>query len=109
MRQYRSLPDARRMHLSDTKRGGGGVSIVRDVRYAKADRAVMDIYLPRGVQFSDDMAGNQLAAAAAAVAAAEASNQHQHPVALFVHGGVWAVGEKWQFAPMVGRCSLEPG
>jgi len=27
-------------------------------------------------------------------------------VALFVHGGVWAVGEKWQFAPMVGQCRL---
>jgi acetyl esterase/lipase len=28
-------------------------------------------------------------------------------VALFVHGGVWAVGEKWQFAPMASRLAEE--
>ena len=30
-----------------------------------------------------------------------------HPVALFIHGGVWAVGEKWQFAPMAHRLAEE--
>ena len=31
-----------------------------------------------------------------------------HPVALFIHG-VWAVGEKWQFAPMAHRLAEEGG
>ena len=43
MRTHRSLPDAR------APAGRDGVSIARDVRYADAPRAVMDIYLPRGV------------------------------------------------------------
>jgi acetyl esterase/lipase len=48
----------------------------RDVRYDVGERCVMDIYVPANAQ--------------------DASA----PVALFIHGGVWAAGEKWQFSPL---------
>lgn len=126
MRQHRRLPDAR-VRLGSTDRGGiddvnenqggSGVSIVRDVRYAGAERAVMDIYLPRGAALSDEVAGAPGAAAAAdgrvtrngggGVVRARDADGEGLPVALFVHGGVWAVGEKWQFAPMASRLAEE--
>jgi hypothetical protein len=71
MRQHRRLPDAR-VVLGASDDACAGVSIVRDVRYAAADRAVMDIYLPPGVQLSDEVALGDRIAAAAADAAADA-------------------------------------
>lgn len=54
-----------------------GVTMSRDVRYDEGERCVMDVYVPAGL-------GEGTSA----------------PVCLFVHGGVWASGEKWQFSPM---------
>ncbi|KAK9804327.1 hypothetical protein WJX72_007043 [[Myrmecia] bisecta] len=65
-----------------------GVSMVQDVRYGPQPRNVMDIYLP---------------ATSTPSAASPAGKQGAVPVALFCHGGVWAMGEKWQFAPMALR------
>lgn len=56
----------------------------RDVRYDVGERCVMDIYAPDGVEGKEDA-----------------------PVALFVHGGVWASGEKWQFSPMATALAKE--
>lgn len=53
------------------------VHVVRDVQYGAGARNNMDIYLPPR--------GNSKAA---------------YPVALFCHGGVWAAGAKWHYAPM---------
>ena len=92
MRQHKRLPDAVKGASLDT-----GVSIARDVRYADAPRAVMDIYLPPGVSLTDEIAAD----------AAPDAAKDGCPVALFVHGGVWAVGEKWQFAPMASRLAEE--
>ena len=122
MRQHRRLPDAVSRGRADAP---AGVSIVRDVRYADAPRAVMDVYLPAGVALEDAVPSaaaspprraerNRPSNAAAAAAAASPSNSNPDetasdglPVALFVHGGVWAVGEKWQFAPMASRLAEE--
>ena len=123
MRQHRRLPDAVSRGRADAP---VGVSIVRDVRYADAPRAVMDVYLPAGVALEDAVPSaaaspaprraerNRPSNAAAAAAAASPSNSNPDetasdglPVALFVHGGVWAVGEKWQFAPMASRLAEE--
>ena len=92
MRQHKRLPDAVKGASLDT-----GVSIARDVRFADAPRAVMDIYLPPGVSLTDEIAAD----------AAPDAAKDGCPVALFVHGGVWAVGEKWQFAPMASRLAEE--
>ena len=92
MRQHKRLPDAVKGASLDT-----GVSIARNVRYADAPRAVMDIYLPPGVSLTDEIAAD----------AAPGAAKDGCPVALFVHGGVWAVGEKWQFAPMASRLAQE--
>ena len=54
----------------------GPVAVDRAVRYADAPRCLVDVYVPGG-------------AGAAA-----------RPTVLFVHGGVWASGERWQYAPL---------
>jgi len=57
------------------------VSMSRDVRYDVGERCVMDIYVP--------------------------ANARDAPVALFIHGGVWAAGEKWQFSPLAEHLAHE--
>ena len=108
MRTHRSLPDAR------APAGRDGVSIARDVRYADAPRAVMDIYLPRGVSIDDaaravsETVSETVSESTTATTPRDSSPADDKlPVALFVHGGVWAVGEKWQFAPMASRLAEE--
>eukprot|EP00271_Cylindrocystis_brebissonii_P017054 TRINITY_DN4270_c0_g1_i1.p1 TRINITY_DN4270_c0_g1~~TRINITY_DN4270_c0_g1_i1.p1 ORF type:complete len:840 (+),score=138.57 TRINITY_DN4270_c0_g1_i1:101-2620(+) len=59
-------------------------SIVRDVRYGERHRNVLDVYLPNGAP-----AGSL------------------RPVVVFVHGGVWASGDKWQYSPLGVRCANE--
>jgi acetyl esterase/lipase len=126
LRQHKKLPDA--LARSNDETHVNEVSIARNVRYADSPRAVMDVYLPRGVSLADEFALDAegrvvdatLAAPSSSSSAAangeddplgtRATNAGQtptHPVALFIHGGVWAVGEKWQFAPMAHRLAEE--
>lgn len=46
----------------------------------------MDVYVPE-----------------AAGPAAEGGGLSGAPVALFCHGGIWAHGERWHYAPMASR------
>ncbi len=62
----RSLPRADK----SSNDGGFGVAILRDVAYGSGERTVLDIYVP-------------------------SSRKEALPVVFFVHGGVWASGEKW--------------
>ena len=59
------------------------VSIRRDVRYGKNNRNHMDIYVP-----GTDESGSGDEA------------KSKFPIALFCHGGVWASGSKWHYAPL---------
>ncbi|KAK9840822.1 hypothetical protein WJX81_007272 [Elliptochloris bilobata] len=83
-RTYRSVPSG----VGGV--GGGAVRLVRDVRYGERPRNVLDLYLP-------PTAGPTGGTGMEAVPSAGA------PVALFCHGGVWASGEKWHYAPMAVR------
>ena len=134
LRQHKKLPDA--LARSDDGAHIREVSIARNVRYADSPRAVMDVYLPRGVSLADEFAldaDGRVVDAVATKASVETSGfpekknkndsydsddgleraleslatKPDHPVALFIHGGVWAVGEKWQFAPMAHRLAEE--
>lgn len=127
LRQHKKLPDA--LARSDDGAHVREVSIARNVRYADSPRAVMDVYLPRGVSLADEFAldaDGRVVDAVATKASVETSGGENdsdaglreraleslatkpgHPVALFIHGGVWAVGEKWQFAPMAHRLAEE--
>ena len=123
LRQHKKLPDA--LARSDDGAHVREVSIARNVRYADSPRAVMDVYLPRGVSLADEFAldaDGRVVDAVATEASVETSGGEKrnendsfeslatkpgHPVALFIHGGVWAVGEKWQFAPMAHRLAEE--
>jgi len=80
---YRALKTHRRLPRTSERDAASGVTMSRDVRYDDGERCVMDIYVPEG-----------LSGASA-------------PVALFVHGGVWASGEKWQFSPMATALARE--
>ncbi|KXZ41379.1 hypothetical protein GPECTOR_510g480 [Gonium pectorale] len=75
--------------------GRDGVAVQRGVSYGPAARNTLDVYVP-------------LPAAAAAASAAGASaggggGGGGLPVVFFVHGGVWASGETWQYAPLAAR------
>lgn len=62
------------------------VSIVHNKKYGSAStRNVMDIYVPAGCNLE----------------------HHNHPVVLFVHGGVWATGSKWHYSPLATRLAEE--
>jgi hypothetical protein len=54
LRQHKKLPDA--LARSDDGAHVREVSIARNVRYADSPRAVMDVYLPRGVSLADEFA-----------------------------------------------------
>jgi acetyl esterase/lipase len=72
---YRSLPTpATPTAMTPT------VTLDRGVRYGSAPRAVADVYLPPALSFTP--------------AAAPAR------CVVFVHGGVWAAGEAWHYAPL---------
>jgi acetyl esterase/lipase len=68
------------------------VSIRRDVRYGKNNRNHMDIYVPAT---SENCPGDQ--------------EKYKFPIALFCHGGVWASGSKWHYAPLaclLAQCGI---
>eukprot|EP00850_Spirogloea_muscicola_P005946 SM000028S10040 [mRNA] locus=s28:61580:64225:+ [translate_table: standard] len=59
------------------------IRILADISYGPKERNMLDIYV------------------------AQASSVAK-PVALFIHGGVWASGERWQYAPL-GACLAQAG
>eukprot|EP00850_Spirogloea_muscicola_P018987 SM000180S03512 [mRNA] locus=s180:259993:262654:- [translate_table: standard] len=59
------------------------IRVIADVPYGPKERNMLDIYV-----------------------APESSVAK--PVALFIHGGVWASGERWQYAPL-GACLAQAG
>jgi acetyl esterase/lipase len=88
---HRSLPEARAGAPQPC------VSLLRGARYANnKQRNTLDVYLPAGATLHSlpDMegAGGQPSPA-----------PQQQPVVLFVHGGVWATGEGWHYAPLATR------
>lgn len=70
-----SLPPTRRWWSHNTH----DVAIARNVRFSQAQRNLLDVYVP-----------NRKSAVGVGL----------KPVVLFVHGGVWASGDKWQFSPL---------
>jgi acetyl esterase/lipase len=59
------------------------IHVKKDCRYGGKERNVMDIYMP---SVDGDIGSN---------------------VVLFVHGGVWATGAKWHYAPLATRLAQE--
>lgn len=131
LRQHKKLPDAL-VRGDNADLIFNSVSIARNVRYAYSPRAVMDVYLPRGVSLSDEFAQDEKGrvirkvmddvvgdASGSNTTSANTTGSHNSgkvstvtqrnlpPIALFIHGGVWAVGERWQFAPMAHRLAEE--
>jgi len=84
IRTHRKLPRRGERDGAAASAARDGVTLSRKVRYDESERCVMDIYVPDGL-----------------VAGANA------PVSLFVHGGVWASGEAWQFSPMATALAKE--
>jgi acetyl esterase/lipase len=74
------------------------VSLARAIPYGPGPRNAIDIYLPCGPGMHDMH---------------DEDNDREHvdmhpvkrPVMLFVHGGVWAAGERFHYAPMAVRCA----
>jgi prenylcysteine alpha-carboxyl methylesterase len=79
--------------------------IKKDVRYDRlgtSERALMDVYVPstksvRASTVNEEEEGEDLMTTLG----------RKTPMAVFVHGGVWASGERWQFAPLAYRLAQE--
>lgn len=98
-----------------------GVAVARQVRYGPAARNYADIYVPLSelqppAATAATAAGATATAGAATAATAASQGQGQaqaqgqaplRPVVFFVHGGVWASGETWQYAPMATRLAQQ--
>lgn len=91
-------------------------------RYGQRPRNVMDIYLPPNVEFSGSLqqeqaqqpgqngspcrsgsTGSNGAAAGNGEGPEAACAAEGAPMVLFCHGGVWAAGSKWHYAPLATR------
>lgn len=68
------------------------VSLARAIPYGPGPRNAIDIYLP----CVPDMHGEH---------EDDIHPTIKRPVMLFVHGGVWAAGERFHYAPMAVRCA----
>lgn len=110
---HRSLPDVR---------WGAGhqgiVSIARSVRYGTQERNIMDIYLPAEAEVvAPSSSEPSTSPNLQDTLTTSGQNAHQThdgnvftqstenglPVVLFCHGGIWATGEKWHYAPLATR------
>lgn len=90
-------------------RSHASVTICRDVSYGSKPRTVMDIYIPGQAPLASAKASQQLTQSTASVDSTAKNDSdalrtkpgtEHFPVALFCHGGVWATGSKWHYAPM---------
>lgn len=66
------------------------VSLTRAIPYGPDPRNAIDIYLPCDHDSSDK---------------SDDMHRVKWPVMLFVHGGVWAAGERFHYSPMAVRCA----
>lgn len=83
----RSLPSRQQVMQRGLKSATNGVALERDIPYGPGSRAVLDVYLPAWACTPHNQAGPL-----------EGLPPHLTlplPVVFFVHGGVWASGEKW--------------
>jgi acetyl esterase/lipase len=70
---------------------GDPVLCHKELRYGPAQRNLLDIYLPKShirSSLKHPRENDQFPGPHAV---------EQRPVALFVHGGVWSTGERWQY------------
>jgi prenylcysteine alpha-carboxyl methylesterase len=100
---YRSIPQVR----AGTSHQGS-ISTARDLCYGPLERNTLDIYLPAEAEIDLTTITNIVSELskifdAPAQVATAASNTQRLPVVLFCHGGVWARGEKWHYAPLATR------
>jgi prenylcysteine alpha-carboxyl methylesterase len=92
---HRSLPDATASLDADldstSRRRGDTVSMLRDVRYGNAKRELLDVYLPPSL--TKPLPKER----------STSSDPPALPAVMFVHGGVWASGDKWHYSPLATR------
>lgn len=93
LKTHRRLPRAAQSVSTST------VSICRDVQYGKAERTVMDVYIPATVAQPSHAHTRRMADSHTEGNAVHTNNVNAQaerrtlPVALFCHGGVWATGD----------------
>ncbi|CAI5960124.1 unnamed protein product [Closterium sp. NIES-65] len=78
----------------------GGVQVVYDIRYGPRLRNTLDIYMPPDLALDSNAAESSNSSSSSS-----SSNEGSkgRPVLFFVHGGVWASGEKWMYSPLAIR------
>jgi acetyl esterase/lipase len=62
--------------------------IARNIRYGAAHRSLLDVYVPCKRKLAPPVGGLKPVV------------EGLKPVVIFIHGGVWASGDKWQFSPL---------
>ncbi|CAI5466188.1 unnamed protein product [Closterium sp. Yama58-4] len=92
----------------------GGVRVVYDIRYGPRPRNTLDIYMPPDLPLDSNAAESSssssstgaIATGSSATSSSSGScseGSKGRPVLFFVHGGVWASGEKWMYSPLAIR------
>jgi len=112
---YRSIPEIR---IGTAHQGS--ISTARNLCYGPRERNTLDIYLPAEAEIDytaikDIKIPNNTSKTTTVVANSKTatnptersmettSTRSQLPVVLFCHGGTWATGEKWHYAPLATR------
>ncbi|CAI7775274.1 unnamed protein product [Closterium sp. NIES-53] len=98
----------------------GGVQVVYDIRYGPRLRNTLDIYMPPDLALDSNAAERSSSSSSSGTGvivtgSSSTSNSSSdtssscneggkgRPVLFFVHGGVWASGEKWMYSPLAIR------
>ena len=79
---------------------GGGVTLVRDVRYGPGRRQVADVWVPAEKKEGGGSGG---------LHPPPPASPPLLPVALLIHGGVWSSGDKWTLGPAAAALAQASG
>ena len=92
--------------------GGNSVRLHEGVPYGHAPRNLLDIYTPPNHHRNKESHCNSLGTSQSLASVARAQDQGVGeqsgvPVVLYVHGGVWASGERWHYSKLANHLAQQ--
>ncbi|KAI8473362.1 MAG: Alpha/Beta hydrolase protein [Monoraphidium minutum] len=107
VRVHRSLPVAGTAAADESDGGPYGVVLHPSIPYGPAHRQLLDVYVPFPIYRARRPRRPPAAAAGSegvgGGGGVDGGGGAEAPVLFFVHGGIWATGDRFHFAPMAAR------